>query len=208
VRIVRTAIDTNILSALWSGELTAKSVKLSLDQAAERGGLVICPVVYAELRAIPGVTASFVDKFLDDTDILAEWDLDKAVWQLAAELCTVCASQTHAENGRIKAPDCRFCGWCSRHAACRCPIYSRSWSLPEGLRRALLAPLTVWLTSCSGPGPHRRGPRATCEHPATTPAPPGSAAPWQLAIRLRQRRSGNPRAVRVPAHLRDANPSQ
>ena len=85
MRIVRTAIDTNILSALWSGELTAKSVKLSLDQAAERGGLVICPVVYAELRAFPGVTASFVDKFLDDTDILAEWDLDKAVWQLAAE---------------------------------------------------------------------------------------------------------------------------
>ena len=42
-------------------------------------------LLYAELRAIPGVTASFVDKLLDDTDILAEWDLDKAVWQLAAE---------------------------------------------------------------------------------------------------------------------------
>jgi predicted nucleic acid-binding protein len=82
---VRTAIDTNIVSALWAGETTAGTVKKMLDEAAERGGLVICPVVYAELRAFPRATAAFVDKFLDDTGILPDWDIDRAVWQLAAE---------------------------------------------------------------------------------------------------------------------------
>lgn len=82
---MRTAIDTNILSALWSSEATALAVKDLLEEAAERGGLVICPVVYAELRGYPRATATYIDSFLDETGILADWDLDKAIWQLAAE---------------------------------------------------------------------------------------------------------------------------
>jgi hypothetical protein len=82
---VRTAIDTNIISALWSGEATAAVVKNLLDEAAERGGLVICPVVFVELRGFPRATASYVDRFLDETGILADWTFDKAIWQLAAE---------------------------------------------------------------------------------------------------------------------------
>jgi|SRR5579862_1207435 len=82
---MRTAIDTTVLSALWSGEKTAETVKRFLDTAAEQGGLVICPVVYAELRAFPGATAAFVDKFMDDTGILADWNFDRAMWRLAAE---------------------------------------------------------------------------------------------------------------------------
>jgi predicted nucleic acid-binding protein len=82
---VRTAIDTNILSALWSGEATAAAVKNLLDEAAERGGLVICPVVYAELRGSPRATASYVDSFLNETGILTDWTLEEAIWQLAAE---------------------------------------------------------------------------------------------------------------------------
>jgi predicted nucleic acid-binding protein len=89
---VRTAIDTNVISALWSGEATAAVVKNLLDEAAERGGLVICPVAYVELRAFPRATASYVDSFLDETGIVADWTFDEAIWQLAAERyerCTV-----------------------------------------------------------------------------------------------------------------------
>lgn len=82
---MRTAIDTNILSALWAGEATAAVVKSLLEEAAERGGLVISPVVYVELRGSPRATASYVDSFLDETGILVDWNFDEAIWQLAAE---------------------------------------------------------------------------------------------------------------------------
>jgi hypothetical protein len=82
---VRTAIDTNILSALWSGEEAAETVRKLLNAAAERGGLVICPLVYAELRGAPRATGSFVDNFLERTGIIVDWSLDREVWQLSAE---------------------------------------------------------------------------------------------------------------------------
>ena len=82
---MRTAIDTNILSALWSGEETAEKIRNLLNAASERGGLVICPLVYAELRAFPRATASFVDSFLERTGIFVDWDCGKEIWQLAAD---------------------------------------------------------------------------------------------------------------------------
>lgn len=82
---MRTAIDTNILSALWTGEANSGKVKQLLNTAAERGGLVICPIVYVELRAVPGATAAFMENFLERTSIVVDWNLDKAIWQLAAE---------------------------------------------------------------------------------------------------------------------------
>lgn len=82
---MRTAIDTNILSALWSGEDSAEEVKAALNLAGELGGLVICPLVYAELRGSPRATASFVDDFLDRAEIVVDWICGQDVWLLAAE---------------------------------------------------------------------------------------------------------------------------
>lgn len=48
-----TAVDTNILSSLLSGaEADAKRAQAALTEAA-KGELLICPIVYAELRAAP-----------------------------------------------------------------------------------------------------------------------------------------------------------
>jgi predicted nucleic acid-binding protein len=82
---VRTAIDTNILSALLTGEPNAGQIGQLLDMAADRGGLVICPIVYVELRAAPAATASLIDAFLERTSIIVDWNVEKAIWQLAAE---------------------------------------------------------------------------------------------------------------------------
>ena len=82
---MRTAIDTNILSALLTGEPNAGQIGQSLDTAGGRGGLVVCPIVYVELRAVPGATPSLIDAFLEQTSIVVEWNLDQAIWQLAAE---------------------------------------------------------------------------------------------------------------------------
>lgn len=48
---MRTAIDTNVLSALWSREKLAADVAKKLGNAKIEGGLVIGAPVYAELLA-------------------------------------------------------------------------------------------------------------------------------------------------------------
>jgi len=81
---VRTALDTNVLSALWSSEPTAAQVAIQLEQAHTQGGIVISPPVYAELLAHPSATIRFVDDFLAETGIVIDFDLDEQVWRQAA----------------------------------------------------------------------------------------------------------------------------
>jgi predicted nucleic acid-binding protein len=50
---MRTAIDTNVISALWSNESAAPKAAQRLGEAKSQGGLLIAPVVYAELLAYP-----------------------------------------------------------------------------------------------------------------------------------------------------------
>ena len=72
-----TAIDTNVVIALWDRDPTLNSAaQTALEAAFHRGGLVIAAPVFAELLAAPGRTEAFVDAFLEDTAIAVEWDLD------------------------------------------------------------------------------------------------------------------------------------
>ena len=50
---MRTAIDTNVLSALWSKERFALDIAQNLGSAQSEGGLVVSGPVYAELLAYP-----------------------------------------------------------------------------------------------------------------------------------------------------------
>lgn len=81
---MRSAVDTNVISALWSGEGTAGQMAALLGQARSEGGLVVCAPVYAELLAHPKAKPGFVDGFLARTDVLVEFDLDEAIWREAA----------------------------------------------------------------------------------------------------------------------------
>jgi hypothetical protein len=82
---VRTALDTNILSALWSSEPEASRIAQQLEHAYAEGGLVISAPVYAELLAHPSATVSFVDQFLANAGIVVDFDLAEEVWRLAAK---------------------------------------------------------------------------------------------------------------------------
>lgn len=82
---MRTAIDTNVLSALWGGETPAIRVSEFLDEAAAEGGLVISPIVYIELCSHPNLPEDFVKRFLETMQIEVEWALSREIWQLAAE---------------------------------------------------------------------------------------------------------------------------
>jgi predicted nucleic acid-binding protein len=80
---VRTAIDTNILSALWSQEPSASRLAQCIWAASREGGLAISAAVYVELLAYPGVSVEFVDQFLKKTGIMVDFALPENVWREA-----------------------------------------------------------------------------------------------------------------------------
>lgn len=79
-----TAIDTNVLVALWDTDpdLNAAAQK-ALDSAQERGTIVISGAVYAELLALPGRTENMLDEFFNATAIRIDWETSEQVWRMA-----------------------------------------------------------------------------------------------------------------------------
>ena len=78
--MMRTAIDTNVVSALWSGEALAAQIATKLGNAKTEGGLVVGGPVYAELLAYPKATESFLNSFLADTGIDVDFEFQRSVW--------------------------------------------------------------------------------------------------------------------------------
>jgi len=91
-----TALDTNVVIALWDKDTTLnQAAQAALERAFRRGDLVVAAPVFAELMAAPGRSEAFVASFLEDTAIAVDWDLDRAVWAAAGR-----AFQTYAERRR------------------------------------------------------------------------------------------------------------
>lgn len=103
-----TAIDTNVIVALWDAEDSLHRVaRAALDKAFNEGALVISGAVYAELAAAPGRTETFIDVFCEDTSIGVEWELGERVWRVAGAAFQSYAArrrkQRKAEPRRILA---------------------------------------------------------------------------------------------------------
>ncbi len=96
---MRTAIDTNVISALWSGEPLAAKVAAGLAEAQAQGGLVICGAVYAELMAHPSATQSFVDGFLRETKVVVDFDSGETLWRTAASSFAAYANRRRRSAG-------------------------------------------------------------------------------------------------------------
>lgn len=74
-----TALDTNVLlDVLDSDARFAPAVVRTLDALGE--GLVIAPIVYAELCARPGWEPKDVNPFLHSAGIGVDWSLDAEIW--------------------------------------------------------------------------------------------------------------------------------
>ena len=82
---MRTALDTNILSPIWSGAPSAATIAVQLSRVRAEGALVICAPVFVELSAVPGMSVQAVRKVLAETAIAIDFDLQEDVWMLAAE---------------------------------------------------------------------------------------------------------------------------
>jgi predicted nucleic acid-binding protein len=76
---MRSAVDTNVFSALWTGGPDSLTAEKLLGDAIARGSLIICSVAYAELLAHPSRSQAFIDSFLRDTGI----DVDLSFGQAA-----------------------------------------------------------------------------------------------------------------------------
>jgi predicted nucleic acid-binding protein len=79
-----TSIDTNIITALLEAEdVHAEKAENGLLAASEKGKLIICPPVYAELIAKPKRTVVSVEAFLKTTKIEIDWNLEPLIWREA-----------------------------------------------------------------------------------------------------------------------------
>jgi predicted nucleic acid-binding protein len=63
-----TAVDTNVVIALWDKDPTLSlAAQNALDAAFNRGTLVVAAPVLAELIAAPGRSEKFVGSFFEET---------------------------------------------------------------------------------------------------------------------------------------------
>lgn len=95
-----TAIDTNVIVALWdTDEATSSAALLALDAALARGPLVVCAPVSAELMAAPGRDEASVDRFFQETGIAVDWNLDEPIWRIAGRAFQAYAARRRKQPG-------------------------------------------------------------------------------------------------------------
>jgi predicted nucleic acid-binding protein len=90
-----TAIDTNVIVALWAEDEINVAAEAALEKAYQRGRLIVSAPVFAELIAAPGRTEGFVNSLLEENGIVIDWDLHEPIWRAAGR-----AFQAYAERRR------------------------------------------------------------------------------------------------------------
>jgi predicted nucleic acid-binding protein len=96
---LRTAIDSNVLSAIWSGEPSAKKLVRQLGEARVEGALLISPFVFAELHAYPGATEAFIGRFLAATGVTVDFRLEERVWSETGRRFALYAGRRRQSSG-------------------------------------------------------------------------------------------------------------
>jgi predicted nucleic acid-binding protein len=99
-----TAIDTNVLVALWdAGGSLHGLAREALDEALGRGSLVISGTAYAELLGAPRRSEPFLDKFCGETGIGVEWEFSEHLWKAAGR--AIRAMRRDERNSQSKLHD-------------------------------------------------------------------------------------------------------
>lgn len=95
-----TAVDTNVLVGLLSGtEDEAEVAQRALAEAAAEGPLILCPAVYAELMAMPGLSEEDLDAFVEETDLSVDWPLEPELWRAAGRAYAAYALRRRKQKG-------------------------------------------------------------------------------------------------------------
>ena len=70
-----------------------------LRDASAAGPLAISAPVWTELHAAPGAEPDFIARFLDDTGVEVDFDLDERTWRRAADVYAPYAARRRASAG-------------------------------------------------------------------------------------------------------------
>ena len=93
------AVDTNIIIGLVGGQHSdAAHLATVLEREGAKGALVISASVYAECLAFPPWTREKLDRFLLDTNVIVDWQLERPMWIRAAEAFSA-YSRTRRRSG-------------------------------------------------------------------------------------------------------------
>ena len=98
---MKTALDTNILSALWLDEPTAPSVARALEAARQQGELILSPAVYAESLAHPFYSEPEIMEFLKLAEISVDFELSKEVWTEAGRRYSIYANRKRSSSSQV-----------------------------------------------------------------------------------------------------------
>ncbi|HTW30045.1 MAG TPA: PIN domain-containing protein [Candidatus Sulfotelmatobacter sp.] len=96
---MRTAIDTNILSPVWSAQPTASTIVARLLKFHAEGGLVVCAPVFVELSAVPGLNSQLAEKALGEMSVAIDFGIAEDVWRLAASRFAAYANRRRRSRG-------------------------------------------------------------------------------------------------------------
>ena len=96
---MRTALDNNVLSALLSKTEEAERIAPLLGKCKQQGQLMICGLVYCELRAHPVAQPGLVDDFLRAASVEVDWLTDAALWKSAADVFALHADRRRRNRG-------------------------------------------------------------------------------------------------------------
>jgi hypothetical protein len=99
---MRTAIDSNIFSSIWSWEPTAETVIERLGYAKQEGALIVAPFISAELHAHPKMTADAVRSFFQNVGVSVDLKIEERVWSIAGLRFSQYAARRR--KGVAKAP--------------------------------------------------------------------------------------------------------
>jgi len=96
---MRTALDTNIVSPIWSAAPTAMAMVARLSKVRAEGALVVSAPVFVELSAVPRLSVPLVRKALAEMSIAIDFDMGEDVWQLAATRFAAYAIRRRGSGG-------------------------------------------------------------------------------------------------------------
>jgi len=96
---LKTAIDTNIISAIVSQERHWQLYAGLLRQLRDEGALVVCAPVWVELAAQPRLMGKDITTFLLLAGVTVDFDLSSDVWARAAETHAAYASRRRMSGG-------------------------------------------------------------------------------------------------------------
>jgi predicted nucleic acid-binding protein len=98
--MVVTALDTNVLVTLLKADNVRdiRTAQEALEEANEQGNIILPPVVYAELLAVP-LQETFLDEFLKASHLAVEWRMEQTIWKQAGHSYYQYAQRRRKQKG-------------------------------------------------------------------------------------------------------------